>query len=478
MCGVIGIYGNDNVVYEIYEGLIALQHRGQDSAGIITYNEMFHLKKGMGLVNNVFNEKNIARLQGNIGIGHVRYPTSGFGSLEDAQPFYINYPFGIAMAHNGNITNYYELRELLEKKFFRKLTSYSDVEVILNMLGVALEKHLKSNNFFKSLCLATKEVFKYVKGSYSVVGIIADYGIFAFRDPYGIKPLSFGKKNNCYAFASESVVFDMLDYSFVRDVYPGELIFIDKNKKFHSKRLKREKYSYPCIFEYVYFARPDSIIDGIGVYEARLRLGEELGKECLKENLKPDVVIPVPDTARAAAFSVSKVLKVDCKEGLIKNRYIPRTFIMPTQKEREIKVKQKLNPIKSEIENKKVLVVDDSIVRGTTSKEIVALLRKAKAKEVYLAITCPPLRFPCVYGIDMMTRGEFIAKKYSIEKIRMMIGADKLIYQTIEGLIKAVGGGKREHFCTACFTGIYPTKIKKKELEKIEKERIKQKITL
>lgn len=478
MCGIIGIYGKDDVVYEIYEGLIALQHRGQDSAGIITYDEMFHLKKGMGLVNNVFKEKNIVRLKGKMGIGHVRYPTIGFGSIEDAQPFYINYPFGIAMAHNGNVTNYYQLREFLEKKFYRKLTSYSDVEVILNMFGVALEKYLNKKNLFSALVLATKEVFKLVKGSYSVVGIIADYGIFAFRDPYGIKPLGFGKKNNSYAFASESVVFDMLDYQFIRDVYPGELIFIDKDKKVYSKRLKKEKNTYPCIFEYVYFARPDSIIDGIGVYEARLRLGEELGKECLKEGIKPDVIIPVPDTARAAAFSVSKILKVDCKEGLIKNRYIPRTFIMPTQREREIKVRQKLNPIKSEIENKKILVVDDSIVRGTTSKEIVALLKKAKAKEVYLAITCPPLRFPCVYGIDMMTRGEFIAKKYNIKKIQEIIGADRLIYQTIEGLIKGVGGEKRKDFCTACFTGIYPTKIKKEEIEKLEKERIKQKINL
>ncbi|MEO0097854.1 MAG: amidophosphoribosyltransferase [candidate division WOR-3 bacterium] len=478
MCGVIGIYGNDDVVYEIYEGLIALQHRGQDSCGIITYNDMFHLKRGMGLVNNVFNEKNIARLKGKIGIGHVRYPTIGVGSLEDAQPFYINYPFGIAMAHNGNVTNYYKLRELLEKKFYRKLTSYSDVEVILNMFGVFLERHIGTKNFFNALVETTKQIFKYVKGSYSVVGIIADYGIFAFRDPYGIKPLAFGKKNNSYAFASESVVFDMLEFDFIRDIHPGEIIFIDKDKKIYSKRLKREKFSYPCIFEYVYFARPDSIIDGIGVYEARLRLGEELGKECLKEDIKPDAVIPVPDTARAAAFGVSKILNVDCKEGLIKNRYIPRTFIMPTQKEREIKVRQKLNPIKSEIENRKVLVVDDSIVRGTTSKEIVSLLRKAKAKEVYLAITCPPLRFPCVYGIDMMTRGEFIAKKYSIEKIKEIIGADKLIYQTVEGLIRAVGDGKRKDFCTACFTGIYPTKIKKKEIEKLEKERIKQKIIL
>uniref|UniRef100_A0A7V3ZTP7 Amidophosphoribosyltransferase n=1 Tax=candidate division WOR-3 bacterium TaxID=2052148 RepID=A0A7V3ZTP7_UNCW3 len=476
MCGVIGIYSNRDCVYEIYEGLLALQHRGQDSAGIITYDGMFHLKKGNGLVTAVFNEKNIARLKGNIGLGHVRYPTIGFGSLEDAQPFCINYPFGLAMAHNGNVTNYYQLREELEKKFKRKLSSYSDVEVILNIFGVALEKHIRNKNIFWSLWQATKEVFKYVKGSYSVVGIIADYGIFAFRDPLGIKPLCFGKKNDSYIFASESVALDMLDYELVRDVYPGELIFIDKEKKVHFKRIKKTN-SYPCIFEYVYFARPDSIIDGIGVYEARLRLGEELGKECLKAGLKPDVVIPVPDTARAAAARVSEIFNVPLREGLIKNRYIPRTFIMPTQKERELKVKQKLNPIKSEIENKKVLVVDDSIVRGTTSKEIVNLLRKAKAKEVYLAITCPPLRFPCVYGIDMMTRGEFIAKKYSEEKIREIIGADKLVYQTIEGLLRGVGSGKK-NFCTACFTGIYPTKIKKKELEKLEKERMKQKIEI
>jgi amidophosphoribosyltransferase len=476
MCGVIGINSTDDCVYEIYEGLLALQHRGQDSAGIITYDGMFHLKKGNGLVTSVFNEKNIARLKGNIGLGHVRYPTIGFGSLEDAQPFCINYPFGLAMAHNGNVTNYYQLRELLEKKFKRKLSSYSDVEVILNVFGVALEKHLRKRDIFLSLWEATKEVFKYVKGSYSVVGIIADYGIFAFRDPFGIKPLCFGKRNDNYIFASESVALDMLDYELIRDVYPGELIFISKEKKVFSKRIKNAN-SYPCIFEYVYFARPDSIIDGIGVYEARLRLGEELGKECLKAGLNPDVVIPVPDTARAAASKVSEILNVPLREGLIKNRYIPRTFIMPTQKERELKVRQKLNPIKSEIENKKVLVVDDSIVRGTTSREIVNLLRKAKAQEVYLAITCPPLRFPCVYGIDMMTRGEFIAKKYSVEKIREIIGADKLVYQTIEGLLNGVGGGKRD-FCTACFTGNYPTKIKKEELERLEKERIKQKIEI
>lgn len=476
MCGVIGIYGNDDVAYEIHEGLIALQHRGQDSAGIITYNGMFHLKKGMGLVSNVFNEKNLARLKGEMGIGHVRYPTIGFGSLEDAQPFYINYPLGISMAHNGHVTNYYELRKRLQEKFFRKLSSYSDVEIILNIFGIALERYIKNNNIFNSLWKATREVFKCVKGSYSVIGIIADYGIFAFRDPYGIKPLSFGKKNNSYIFASESVALDMLSYQFIRDISPGELIFVDKEKRVHFKRARNFS-SYPCIFEYVYFARPDSVIDGIGVYEARLRLGEQLGKECLKEKINPDTIIPVPDTARAAASKVAEILNAPLREGLIKNRYIPRTFIMPSQKEREIKVKQKLNPIKSEIEDKRVLVVDDSIVRGTTSREIVNILRKARAKEVYLAITAPPLRFPCVYGIDMMIKGEFIAKKYNIEKIKEIIGADKLIYQTIEGLIKGVSL-KRRDFCTACFTGIYPTKIKQKEIEKLEKERIKEKIEI
>lgn len=473
MCGIVGILGEGNVIQEIYEGLLSLQHRGQDSAGIITHNGMFHIKKGIGLVLDVFKEKNLRRLAGNIGIGHVRYPTVGGGGGEDVQPFFVNVPYGIAMAHNGNVTNYFRLRkELIEQRLW-SLNSYSDVEVILNIFTDSLLRQQKGNKkkIFSLITKGVREVFQRVEGSYSCVGIIAGKGLFAFRDPKGIKPLIFGKKGDSYIFSSESVCLDLLGYKLERDVKPGEVIFIDNERQIFQEEIVKGGLS-PCIFEYVYFARPDSVIDGISVYEARLRLGEYLGKECLKEGIKPDVVIPVPDTARAAATTVAEVLAVEMREGLIKNRYIQRTFIMPTQDLRRTSVRQKLNPIKSEIAGKKILVVDDSIVRGTTSKEIITILRRCEPKEIYLAITCPPLRFPCVYGIDMMTRGEFIARRLSVERIRRMIGADRLIYQTYDGLISAVQGKEsRRKFCTACFNGEYPTKIKKEDFLAMEKER-------
>ncbi len=469
MCGIIGILGEGDVVHQLYEGLLSLQHRGQDAAGIITYDEMFHLKKGMGLVSQVFEEKNLRRLRGNIGIGHVRYPTIGPGDNEDAQPFFVNAPYGIAMAHNGNVTNYFSLRRKLAEKSFRQLNSYSDVEAILNVFADTIDQNKKFT--FPLMVEGIKEVFKKVEGSYSCIGVIADKGLFAFRDPKGIKPLCFGKRGRAFIFASESAALDLLGYKLIRDVKPGEVIFIDKDRKIFSQEILKGEVM-PCIFEYVYFARPDSIIDGIGVYEVRLRLGEYLGKECQKAGLKPDVVLPVPDTARAAATTVAKVLGCELREGLIKNRYIHRTFIMPRQKMREISVRQKLNPIRSEIKRKKVLLVDDSIVRGTTSKEIIKILKRCQPKEVYLAITCPPLRYPCVYGIDMMTRGEFIARRYSVEGIREMIGADKLIYQTYEGLVAAVRGEEKERkFCTACFSGEYPTRVKKEDFAIMERER-------
>ncbi|MEO0075309.1 MAG: amidophosphoribosyltransferase [candidate division WOR-3 bacterium] len=475
MCGIIGIYANKNVVQELYAGLIALQHRGQDSAGIVTYNNTFHLKKGNGLVNKVFNEKNLARLRGHIGIGHTRYPTVGPGQLEDAQPFIINAPFGIAMAHNGNITNYAELREELTKKCFRQLISYSDVEVILNVFADELSLQSLHNFSFDTLIKAVAGVFERVEGSYSVVGMIANYGLFAFRDRYGIKPLCLGKKGNNYIVASESVVLDLLDYNFVRDIKAGEVVYIDTKRKLHTKVIDC-KPAHPCIFEYVYFARPDSVLDDIEVYEARLRLGERLGRACLKAKIKPDVIIPIPDSGRGAATAIAKILKVEQKEGLIKNYYIGRTFIMANQRLRKNSVRQKLNPVKSVIKDKRVLLVDDSIVRGTTAKEIVALVRKAGAKAVYYAVTCPPLRYPCVYGIDMMTRGEFIAKNCSIAQIKKMIGADALIYQSLEDMCQAIAGNKKgQKFCTACFTGEYPTGLKKNEIIKLEKERIKYK---
>lgn len=476
MCGIIGIYSKNNIVDELYSGLFALQHRGQDSAGIITYNTTFHLKKGMGLVNKVFNEKNLSRLKGNIGIGQVRYPTIGPGGVEDAQPFMVNAPFGIAMAHNGNVTNYSELRLKLSKDCYRQLSSYSDLEIILNIFADEMAKQplgrFSSEILFKTLT----GVYNRVEGSYSVVGLIANKGLFAFRDPFGIKPLCFGKKKNTYIFASESVVLDQLDYQMVRDILPGEAIFIDWNHKVHSRVIKSQN-PHPCIFEWIYFARPDSILDNIEVSEARFRLGECLGMECLKAGINPDVIVPVPDSGRGAAIAISKVLDIEQKEGLIKNYYMGRTFIMPKQQERTNSVRQKLNPVKSIVKGKKVLLVDDSIVRGTTAREIVLLVRKAGAKQVYYAVTCPPLRFPCVYGIDMMTRGEFIARDHSIEEIRKMIGADVLIYQSINDMVSAVRGSKiNQAFCTACFNGKYPTGLKTKDIIRLEKERLKNKI--
>uniref|UniRef100_A0A7C6E9L8 Amidophosphoribosyltransferase n=1 Tax=candidate division WOR-3 bacterium TaxID=2052148 RepID=A0A7C6E9L8_UNCW3 len=471
MCGVLGIFNRDSAVTELYEGLIALQHRGQDSAGIITYDEMFHLKKGNGLVSRVFNEKNLARLTGRSGIGHVRYPTIGLGSIEDAQPFFVNAPFGIALVHNGNVTNYFDLRKDLANNSFRQLNSFSDAEAILNVFADELTKTNIKTAGLASIFQAVSGVFKRVNGSYSVVALIANKGMLAFRDPHGIKPLIFGQKDNSFAFASESAAFDLLGYKIVRDVKPGEVIFISRKCQIYSKIIQQKTHT-PCIFEWVYFARPDSIIDGIGVYEARFRLGKNLGEECLRKGLKPDVVIPVPDTARAAATSLAQVMGVDEREGLIKNRYIARTFIMPRTANRGIAVRQKLNPIRSEIYGRKVLIVDDSIVRGTTAKEIVSLVREAGAKEIYYGVTSPPLKYPCVYGIDMMTRGEFIARKSSVETIRKLIGADVLIYQSFAGLIDGVSGGdKKRSFCTACFSGEYPTRITQKELRRMECDR-------
>lgn len=487
MCGILGVCGSGNIVGELYNGLGALQHRGQDAAGIITCDQQFHLKKGNGLVQNIFNQKNIARLNGNMGIGHTRYPTIGGGDAEDAQPFYINVPLGIAMAHNGNVTNYSELKKDLEKDSFYHLNSRCDVEAILNVFA----NELANNNLRKFspelVFKAVHAVFKKVQGSYSVVGIIANKGMFAFRDPHGIKPLVFGRKDDNYAFASESVPLDILGYQLERDVAPGEAIFIQEQEPFFkaqrqlfSKRLMKKTHT-PCIFEWIYFARPDSVMDGINVYEARLRLGEELAKEVIKRNIKADIVVPVPDSAKPAATTMAEKLGLPFREGLVKNRYIGRTFIMPLQEARESTVRQKLNPIRSEIRGKKVLLVDDSIVRGTTSREIINLVKNAGAKEVYLAVTCPPLRHPCVYGIDMQTKNEFIARNKDEEKIAKEIGADKLIYQTLNGLIKAVSIRKfassstsgTNKYCTACFTGVYPTKISNSMFKEIEQDRRK-----
>jgi amidophosphoribosyltransferase len=471
MCGIIGYIGQDRAIDKIYPGLLALQHRGQDAAGAATFAQGFQLKKGDGLVANVFNPKNIERLNGNMGIGHVRYPTVGGGSAEDAQPFIITAPYGIALAHNGNLVNYFDLRKKLIEDDLRYLNSNCDAEVILNVLSVELNKMNLKRLAAGKLFTALRRAYKRMVGSYAVVCLIADKGLLAFRDKNGIKPLIMGKDSSSYCIASESVALDLLGYKKMRDVLPGEALFIDRKSRFHSEQIQKGKKT-GCIFEYVYFARPDSIIDGIGVYEARLRLGEELGRECVKHNLKPDVVMPIPDTARGAAQLVAEVLNVKHREGLIKNRYIHRTFIMPTQSERIEAVRLKLNPIKPEIRGKDVLLVDDSIVRGNTSREIIALVRSVGARRVYYGLYSPPLRFPCVYGIDMQTRGEFIARDKSIEEIRRSINADALVYQTVQGLVNGVGEAG-QGFCTACFTGNYPTRIPPKVMQRIEADRMR-----
>lgn len=470
MCGVIGIVGEKIVVDDIYTGLLAIQHRGQDSAGIATFEKGFHLKKGNGLVQSVFNSKNIARLKGNVGIGHVRYPTIGSAGSEDAQPFIINTPFGIALAHNGNLVNYFELRDRLTNQDFRYLNSNCDAEIILNLFAQELSKEELDNFSPDLLFSALARSYDQLIGSYSVVCLIARKGLLAFRDPHGIKPFVFGKYDGSFAAASESVVFDHLGCELVDDVKPGEAIFVDFNGNV-ARRIIKEAFPAHCIFEYVYFARPDSIIDGIGVYEARLRLGKELAKEVCRTGIKPDVVFPVPDTARAAVTALAEDMNLVHREGLIKNRYIGRTFIMPTQSARKISIRAKLNPIKSEIEGKNVLVVDDSIVRGNTAREIIRLIRYAGAKEVYYASYSPPLRYPCLYGIDMQTRGEFIARHKKISDVQKMIGANRVIYQTVDGLIRGVGSGRR-HFCTGCFTGKYPTPVPRAMAEKIEAQRL------
>lgn len=469
MCGVVGVIDKRSAIDKIHPALIALQHRGQDAAGAAVFHDGFHLKKGNGLVMQVFNPKNLERLRGTMGIGHVRYPTIGGGTAEDAQPFITTVPYGIALAHNGNLVNYFALRRELIEREHRYLNSTCDAEVILNVLAAELEKTDLNRFSAASVFQALRAVYRRLNGSYATVAVIANRGFMAFRDPHGIKPLIYGRKEGGCCFASESVALDLLEYEDRHDVAPGHAIFIDAQGAWHEESIE-SKPRATCIFEYVYFARPDSVIDGIGVYEARLRLGMELGRECVKARLRPDVVIPIPDTARGAAMMVAEALGVAHREGLIKNRYIYRTFIMPTPGARGAAIRLKLNPIRSEIKGKKVLLVDDSLVRGTTSREIVNLVRSDGAREVYYALYSPPVRFPCVYGIDMQTRREFIARDRTLEEVRREIKADALVYQTNEGLKRGVGAGANG-FCAACFTGEYPTPVPPELLDRIERDR-------
>lgn len=445
MCGILGIYSHKPVAGELYDGLFHLQHRGQDAAGMLTYNGIFHLKKGAGYVRDVFLQEHMERLQGNWGIGHTRYPTAGSKhSVENAQPFFLHAPYGIAMAHNGDLTNYHELKKELEEKDRRHCNSSSDLEVIMHVFASALEANQPSQDFFDDICRAVESVFRRARGAYSVVGIIAGKGMIAFRDPHGIRPFVYGTRVNAegkteYIFSSENTMYYPLGFTRRGDIQPGEAVFIDAQGQMRHRRLRYELFT-PCIFEYVYLARPDSTINNISVYRARLRMGQNLGirwKERYPDVL-PDVVIPVPFSSNTAALSMAHELGIRYSEGLYKNPFVGRTFIMPNQGERRKSVLEKLSPQETEIRGKRVLLVDDSIVRGTTSREVVKLVRNAGATAVYFASACPPVKYPDFYGIDLPTRHELVAAYKTDEEIRDSIGADLLLYQTIPGLVEAV----------------------------------------
>ncbi|MDP3976045.1 MAG: amidophosphoribosyltransferase [bacterium] len=467
MCGIIGIIANQPVAQDLYDGMTLLQHRGQDAAGIMTYSgQRFHEKKGLGLVKEVFRSRSMARLKGNAGIGHVRYPTIGGVGIENAQPFSCQMPYGIAMAQNGNLFNFYELKKQIAEEDLCNVSSECDVEAILHIFRSSLIKlaHKNKNQFaMDHLWKACKKLFSRARGGYSIVGYIGGKGLIAFRDPHGIRPLVMGKRStegkpDEYIFASESVAVDILGFELMGDVAPGEMVVIDEDRNVHRKIIHQEPHR-PCVFEHIYLARPDSLMDNISVHKARMRMGELLGKKIKKANLQIDVVMPVPDSAREAALAASVVLKKPYREGLIKNRYIGRTFIMPDQGARQKSIRYKLTPIILEVRRKNILLVDDSIVRGNTSKAIIDMMREAGANKVYFASASPPLRNPCYYGIDMPTREEFVANKLTEEEIAKKIGADALFYQDIEDLAKAVRYKKKNNvkrYCMACLDGKYP----------------------
>ena len=467
MCGVVGIVSSGPVNQALYNALTVLQHRGQDAAGIVTWSKRHGLKqrKSNGLVRDVFRSRHMMRLKGKVGVGHVRYPTAGGAKSAEAQPFYVNSPYGICLAHNGNLTNYEELAEMLIREDRRHLATDSDSEVLLNVLAHELQTRVNGCPTPENVFDAVEAVHARCRGGYAVVAMIIGFGIVAFRDPNGIRPLVLGiretKGNPDYIVASESVALDALQFKRVRDVGPGECVYIQNDGVLHARAFPGETRHTPCIFEHVYFARPDSIIDDLSVYKARLRMGEELAGRVVREfpDHDIDVVIPIPDTSRTSALQVAYHLGVKYREGFIKNRYIGRTFIMPGQAERVQSVRRKLNAIDLEFRNKNVLLIDDSIVRGTTSKQIIKLAREAGARKVYFASAAPPVRYPNVYGIDMPAASELIANGREIDEIEKLIGADRLIYQDLHGLIRSVrhDNSRITEFDTSCFSGEYVT---------------------
>lgn len=485
MCGIVGIVGQAPVNQDLYDSLILLQHRGQDAAGIVTYDERdqrINLRKNNGYVREVFKTRHMEKLQGNMGIGHVRYPTAGSDDSDEAQPFYVSSPYGIALAHNGNLTNSEQLRKEVFDKDLRHINTTSDSELILGVFARELRRETgEHDSFADEVLAAAQKTMQRCEGGYSVVMLIAGKGIVAFRDPQGIRPLCVGRRGNDCMIASESAALQSSGFELLRSIEPSEVVYfpitgwedravtsVPRNQRFNNFT--------PCIFEYVYFARPDSILDDVSVYKARLRMGDVLADRILERfgtDHDIDVVIPVPSTSRTAALPLAHRLGVKYREGFIKNRYVGRTFILPCQEERKKSVHHKLSVMDLEFAGKNVLLVDDSIVRGTTSKEIIQMARNAGAKKVYFASASPPIRYQNVYGIDMPCRSELVAHNRTEEEVGTLIGADILIYQTLDDLIAAIQDAPRciDKFDASCFNGVYATGVSQDYLDSVEKHR-------
>ena len=479
MCGILGISNqSDGVFAEIYDGLLMLQHRGQDASGMVTYNgEFFRERKANGLVKDVFGASDAEVLTGHVGIGHVRYPTAGSLSAAEAQPFFVNAPYGIYLVHNGNITNTAEQGQKVTAKYSRHLRTTSDSEILLNVLADKIFDSIKVNGTadpVRNIFTGVRMTMERVQGAYSVITMIAGVGLMAFRDPHGIRPLSVAKRVNAngkdeYCFASEDVAFGINGFEKIRDVKPGEAILVDMNGEMHTQQCADGKLT-PCIFEYVYLARPDSLLDGISVFKTQMRMGQTLAEQIKEAGFDIDRIIPVPDSARPVALEVAKSMGIPYREGLVKNRYVGRTFIMPGQAERKKSVRRKLNAVPLEFKGHSVLLIDDSIVRGNTLHKIVEMCREAGAKKVYVASASPPVKYPNVYGIDMPTRHELIAHDKTNEEICAEIGADGLIYQKLDDLIWAAQEGNKEieSFDCSCFDGNYVTGVGQEYLEQLE----------
>lgn len=479
MCGIIGVHGTADASLEAYQGLLLLQHRGQDAAGILSFEtnlREFHLHKEKGLVGQVFDQKNLAGFQGELALGHTRYATiagKSSSGYRDLQPMVVNYPNGLGLVHNGNIVNMEEINELLREKHHRIMLTKNDAETLLNMISTQIQATIGKDPL-SQLKIASERVFDEAMGGYAIIGIWANGYMFALRDPHGIRPLVLGRKNLgngkfAYIFASETNVLSYLNYDFIRDLEPGELVAIDEKGELHSSNSDKARVKSPCMFEWVYFSTPESVMDGTPIYEARLSLGKELGNKINQlrklNKLNADIVIPVPESGRIAAIALSETTGIPYRELLIKNRYIQRSFILQDQASRQRAVHLKLMPVSSGLKDKRVIIVDDSIVRGTTSRRLVEMVREAGAKEVHFVSTCPPIKHPCYFGIDFPLKEELISAQLDEKELARALGADSVVFQDLEGLQKSFN---QKSLCLGCITGEYPFDLKNTNLKFIQ----------